>query len=99
MATHNPVEIVSKALRNKVRAGGEVTVGAADVGLLLDELRRLQQSNDRLRRQNRRVRLKLQRAGLTEGLASPSEDPATSEGQGDGGPTERAPYDSGDDDS
>lgn len=64
MATNKTVEQARKVLRAKVRAGGDVTVAAADLTLLLDELGRLQQGNDRLRRQNRRVRSRLQRAGL-----------------------------------
>lgn len=37
---------------------GVVTVAADDLRWLLDETSRLQQSNDRLRRQNRRLRLR-----------------------------------------
>ena len=36
----------------------DLTVAARDLRWLLDETSRLQQSNDRLRRQNRRLRLK-----------------------------------------
>ncbi len=66
MASGNELELVCKMLRAKVRAGAPVTVNAAELRLLLDEVARLLQSNDRLRRQNRRARLKLQRAGLAE---------------------------------
>lgn len=67
MTGHKELEAVRKELRHQLREGvSEVAVPAAELRLLLDELGRLQQSNDRLRRQNRRVRLKLQRAGLTD---------------------------------
>ncbi|MFK7741151.1 MAG: hypothetical protein AB8H80_12605 [Planctomycetota bacterium] len=51
------------ARRRRLRAmlnGDEVdlAVGAEDLRWLLDEVGRLAQSNDRLRRQNRRLRLK-----------------------------------------
>ena len=69
MTTGKELEGVRKALRAKVRDGGDVAVAAAELRLLLDELGRLQQSNDRLRRQNRRARLKLQRAGLGDDAA------------------------------
>lgn len=67
MATDKELEALKKSLRHKLRdAGGDVAVAATDLRTVLDELGRLQQSNDRLRRQNRRVRLKLQRAGLAD---------------------------------
>ena len=54
-----------KALRGLAKAAaGAVAVPAADLLWLLDECGRLQQGNDRLRRQNRRLRLRAQRAGL-----------------------------------
>ncbi len=81
MATDKELESLRKALRAKVRdAGGDVTIAAADLRVLLDELGRLQQSNDRLRRQNRRVRLRLQRAGLADEAAA---DGASGDGGGD----------------
>lgn len=62
------LETVRRTLRAKLRdAAGAVAVEAADLRFVLDELGRLQQGNDRLRRQNRRMRLRLQRAGLAEG--------------------------------
>jgi hypothetical protein len=65
MVDDKQLEAVKRALRNRLRdAAAEVTVVAADLRVALDELGRLHQSNERLRRQNRRVRLKLQRAGL-----------------------------------
>jgi len=52
---------LQKELRARLRRSGDaVTLGAAQCKLLLDELSRLQQSNERLRRQNRRVRRRLQ---------------------------------------
>jgi len=67
MTGQKELEAVRKALRHRLREGvAEVAVSAAELRLLLDEVGRLQQSNDRLRRQNRRVRLKLQRAGLAD---------------------------------
>lgn len=69
MATDKELELMRKRLRTKLRASlGDVAVPHADLDLLLEEIGRLQQSNERLRRQNRRVRLKLQKAGLVEGL-------------------------------
>ena len=71
MSAANNLEAMRKTLRNQLRDGAaSVAVPAAELRLLLDELGRLQQSNDRLRRQNRRVRLKLQRAGLAEDEAA-----------------------------
>ncbi len=65
------LEALRKALRTQLcDAAGDVAVPAADLRRLLDEIGRLQQSNDRLRRQNRRVRLRLQRAGIGEGDAN-----------------------------
>ncbi len=66
MTADSELDAMRKRLRARSRDGGDVTIGSSDLRLLLDELGRLQQSNDRLRRQNRRVRLKLQRAGLDE---------------------------------
>ena len=66
----NELEALRKALRARLRDGvAAVEVAAADLRTLLDEVGRLQQSNDRLRRQNRRMRLRLQRAGLDDGEA------------------------------
>ncbi|MBL8750389.1 MAG: hypothetical protein JNK78_14600 [Planctomycetes bacterium] len=81
MANDDDLERLRKAIRTKVREGADLVLPAADARLLLDELGRLQQSNDRLRRQNRRVRLRLQRAGLeaddaTDGDRDEGETPA-----------------------
>jgi uncharacterized membrane protein len=67
MANGKDFEALRKTLRARLRSEQDVAIGAEDLRGLLDELGRLQQSNDRLRRQNRRVRLKLQRAGLDDG--------------------------------
>ncbi len=75
MTGHKDLEAVRKALRHQLRDGvAEIAVPAAELRLLLDEVGRLQQSNDRLRRQNRRVRLKLQRAGLADDEAAADGD-------------------------
>lgn len=44
-------------------AGSEVQVSTVDLRWLLDEVGRLQQGNDRLRRQNRKLRLRSERSG------------------------------------
>jgi len=74
MVSAKDVERVRKALRAKLGSGAEVVVAEAELRLLLDEVGRLMQSNDRLRRQNRRVRLKLQRAGIAEDAADAQGD-------------------------
>lgn len=67
MTSDKQLEALRKTLRAQLRDGAAtVAVAAADLRVLLDEVGRLQQSNDRLRRQNRRVRLRLQRAGLAD---------------------------------
>lgn len=63
-----------RALRTQLRNGAEsVTLSAADANVLLDEVGRLQQANDRLRRQNRRVRKRLQRDGGGTALGADGE--------------------------
>ena len=69
MAGAKDVERVRKALRARLGSGADVMVAEAELRLLLDETGRLLQSNDRLRRQNRRMRSKLQRAGIAEDTA------------------------------
>ena len=55
----SPDEARRKRLRRLLQdEPGQVAVDAADLRWLLDEVSRLQQGNDRLRRQNRRLRLK-----------------------------------------
>ena len=64
-----------KNLRRLLKDGaGDLSVSAEDLRWLLDETSRLQQSNDRLRRQNRRMRIKT--GGEVEGEG---------EGEGEGG--------------
>lgn len=53
-----------KRLRRMCKeAGDDITVATEDLRWLLDEASRLQQANDRLRRQNRRLRLRHERDG------------------------------------
>ena len=85
MATHDEATArLRVALRARLRTGdATVLLTAADAQLLLDELGRLQQGNDRLRRQNRRLRRRLQAAvpGMDPGPdGEPVEDTA---GDGD----------------
>lgn len=76
MSSDKQLEALRKALRAQVRDGAAtIAIAATDLRVLLDEVGRLQQSNDRLRRQNRRVRLRLQRAGLAD-------DEAGADGEG-----------------
>jgi len=74
MVSAKDVDRVRKALRAKLGSGADVVVAETELRLLLDEVGRLMQSNDRLRRQNRRVRLKLQRAGIAEDAADAQDD-------------------------
>lgn len=55
-----------RAFLRKNPDGGEVALTSAQVRLLVDEVGRVEQAGDRLRRQNRRLRLKLQRAGIAD---------------------------------
>lgn len=55
-----------RAFLRKNPDGGEVALTSAQVRLLVDEVGRVEQAGDRLRRQNRRLRLKLQRAGIVD---------------------------------
>lgn len=66
--SHDPqFEALRRRLRELLRAAdGPVRVDAGDLRTVLEECGRLVQSNDRLRRQNRRLRLRLQRAGLAD---------------------------------
>ncbi len=67
MASGKELEALRRRLRARLRDdGGEVGVASDELRVLLDAVGQLQQGNDRLRRQNRRVRLRLQRAGLAE---------------------------------
>ena len=82
MSDGKQLEKLKKALRARLHGGAaQVAVEAGELRTVLDELGRLLQSNDRLRRQNRRLRLRLQSAGVAE---LPDEDAGPGEGDGDG---------------
>lgn len=53
-----PDDARRKNLRRLLKGDDVVSVAVDDLRWLLDETSRLQQSNDRLRRQNRRLRLR-----------------------------------------
>jgi hypothetical protein len=62
---HLATSALHKRIRAQLRAGAaEVVLSAAEAQQLLLDIGRLQQSSDRLRRQNRRARLRLQRVRL-----------------------------------
>lgn len=66
-ASGDTLERLRTHLRSWLRKNpeaGEVALNVAQVRLLVDEVGRVEQAGDRLRRQNRRLRIKLQRAGL-----------------------------------
>ena len=64
-----------KNLRRLLKDGAELlNVSAEDLRWLLDETSRLQQSNDRLRRQNRRMRIKV--GGEDDASAADGQDVA-----------------------
>ena len=68
-ATGDSLERLRAHLRTWLRKNpeaGEIALNSAQVRLLVDEVGRVEQAGDRLRRQNRRLRLKLQRAGIAE---------------------------------
>ena len=75
MASDDRLLALRKRLRSAARAagdtGGEVSVAADELLTILDALGRVTQSADRLRRQNRRLRLRCQRLG---GDVDPEED-------------------------
>lgn len=59
------VEVLRKNLRIKARGGdAELRIATSDVLLLLDELGRAMQGAERLRRQNRRLRLRCKKLGI-----------------------------------
>lgn len=59
-SSHESGVRLRRQLRAQLRDGKEtVSLTAAETELLLDEVGRLQQSNDRLRRQNKRLRRRL----------------------------------------
>jgi hypothetical protein len=67
-----------------------VQVPAAELRIVLDAIGRLQQSTDRMRRQNRRLRLRLQRAGLADDAA---DTPRDQDEQNDGDPDDGNQHD------
>lgn len=86
MTDGKELERLRKRLRAKLDgAAGDVAVPAQDLRTVLEEIGRLQQSSDRLRRQNRRLRIKLQKAGI----------PEDAEDGGDAGPADGDPADGG----
>lgn len=73
MTADKQSEARRKALRRLLRDDtARVEVATADLRWLLDEVGRLQQGNDRLRRQNRRLRL--QRGGAAGDAGEPAGD-------------------------
>lgn len=81
MPTDKELERLRKTLRHKLEgAAGEVAIAADELRTVLGELGRLHQGNERLRRQNRRMRLKLQRAGIAD------DEPVADGGDGGDGP-------------
>ncbi|MCU0863890.1 MAG: hypothetical protein MUC36_08870 [Planctomycetes bacterium] len=88
MTGNKALEALRRRLRHQLKDGvAEVAITAADLRTVLEELGRLAQSNDRLRRQNRRVRLKLQRAGLDDAADGAGDgEPADGGGEGDEAP-------------
>lgn len=67
-----------RELRTRLRQGAEtIELTAADANLLLEEIGRLHQANDRLRRQNRRVRKRLQGKGGEVGVEDVADDGGT----------------------
>ena len=74
MTTHAGDRALMQRLRAQLRAGGPITLRHDEARLLVDGLARLQQSNDRLRRQNRRLRQRLQAA--TGEVPADDADPA-----------------------
>jgi hypothetical protein len=82
--THDEGIRLRRQLRAQLRDGAEsVAVTRKEAELLLDELGRLQQSNDRMRRQNRRLRKRLIAAGQDpDAILGEGEG----EGEGDGAP-------------
>ena len=66
-----------KALRRLLQSGdANLTVRSEELRWLLDEVGRLQQGNDRLRRQNRRLRLRAGDAGDDQDAADDAPEQA-----------------------
>jgi hypothetical protein len=67
MTGNKALEALRRTLRHKLKDAGEaLSVRTDDLRAVLEELGRLQQSTDRLRRQNRRLRVRLQAAGVID---------------------------------
>jgi hypothetical protein len=62
----------------------QLTVAAEDLRWLLDEASRLQQANDRLRRQNRRLRLRHEREAGPDATSDDATDDAPNAERDDG---------------
>ncbi len=70
-ASHEQGVRLRRQIRAQLRLGNEtVTLSAAEAELLVEEVGRLQQANDRLRRQNKKRRKRLQGAGLDDSDAA-----------------------------
>lgn len=66
-ASHEAGVRLRRQLRAQLRDGKDVvTLTAAEADLLIDEVGRLQQANDRLRRQNKRLRNRILGKGGAE---------------------------------
>jgi hypothetical protein len=66
-ASHEAGVRLRRQIRAQLREGKEsVALSPAEAELLIDEVGRLQQANDRLRRQNKRLRKRLLAAGGAE---------------------------------
>ncbi|MCB9889229.1 MAG: hypothetical protein H6836_06600 [Planctomycetes bacterium] len=61
-----PTQDLGTWLRENARADSTLTLDRPAVQALWNEMRRLQQSSDRLRRQNAKLRRRLTKAGDTE---------------------------------
>ncbi|MCR9248437.1 MAG: hypothetical protein NXI31_25705 [bacterium] len=71
------IETLRRTLRIKAKEHAAVEVSAEDLLLLLDEVGRLGQSNDRLRRQNKRLRRRSGAGDAGDGGGGSDPDPST----------------------
>lgn len=84
-ASHEAGVRLRRQLRAQIRDGKDVlTLSAAEAELLIDEVGRLQQANDRLRRQNKRLRNRLLGKGGAE-LEEVENEQFEADGEGSGG--------------
>jgi hypothetical protein len=72
-------------LKNHASENAELTLGRVDVKALSDELQRLQQGNDRLRKQNRKVRSKIAKLRAGEAVADDDDEADDLDPAGAGG--------------